>query len=261
MLRGVTYIGSLALSMCESLGSVVIFLYTAIKTLFSTRLNVRQLFIHMKAIGVDSSFIIALTGFSTGLALALQTYIGFRRFHIEDFIGTVVALGMTRELGPVLTGLMVVGRSGSAMAAEIGTMKITEQIDALRTLCIDPFQYLIVPRMLAGAFILPFLSVFSMLFGIGGGCLYCVYVLGVSPEAYFSGIHQFVDLSDINGGLIKSSCFGFIASWIGTYNGYRTSGGARGVGIATTSSVVAASILILVANYFLSALLHSMGIS
>lgn len=261
MLRVVTYIGSVALDLCESLGGFVIFLGTAIKTLFSKKLNFRQLFIHMKHIGVDSSIIIALTGFSAGLALALQTYIGFRRFHIEDFIGTVVALGMTRELGPVLTGLMVTGRAGSAMAAEIGTMKITEQIDALRTLCIDPFQYLIVPRMLAGVIILPFLATFSMIFGVGGGYMYCVHALGVSPEAYFSGIHQFVELSDMYGGLIKSSCFGFILSWIGTYNGYQTSGGARGVGVATTRSVVAASILILVANYFVSVILHQMGLS
>lgn len=257
----VTYVGSVALDLCESLGKFILFFVTAVKTLVSTKLNVRQLFIHMKQIGVDSSLIIALTGFSTGLALALQTNIGFRRFGIEEFIGTIVALGMTRELGPVLTGIMVTGRAGSAMAAEIGSMRITEQIDALRTLRINPFQYLIVPRMLAGAIILPFLAIFSMIFGVIGGYIYCVYIININPESYIAGIQQFVELSDITGGLIKSSCFGLILSWIGTYNGYQTSGGARGVGIATTRSVVLSSILILIANYFLSAFLNRIGIS
>lgn len=261
MISVVTYIGSVALDLCESLGKFALFFITAAKTFLSTKLNVRQLFLHMKQIGVDSSLIIALTGFSTGLALALQTNIGFRRFGIEEFIGTIVALGMTRELGPVLTGIMVTGRAGSAMAAEIGSMRISEQIDALRTLRINPFQYLVVPRMLAGAIILPFLAIFSMIFGVIGGYIYCVYIIGLNPESYISGIQQFVELSDINGGLIKSSCFGLILSWIGTYNGYQTSGGARGVGVATTRSVVLSSILILIANYFLSAFLNRIGVS
>lgn len=257
----VTAIGKGAITLCNALGGFVLFLVTAGKVAFTTSLNRRQLFLHMKRIGVDSLLIIVLTGFSAGLALALQTNIGFSRFGIEDFIGTIVALGMTRELGPVLTGLMVTGRAGSAMAAEIGTMRITEQIDALRTLCIDPFQYLVVPRIVASIVIVPFLTLFSMFFGIAGGYLFCVYTLELNPESYISGIHQFVELSDITGGLIKASCFGLILSWVGTYNGYHTMGGARGVGNATTRSVVLASIFILIANYFLSSFLHHVGIS
>lgn len=261
MVRAVTYLGSVALALCETLGGFVLFFLRAITTLGTTRLNMPQLFIHMKQIGVDSFMIIVLTGFSVGLALALQTNIGLSRFGTNEFIGVIVALGMARELGPVLTGLMVTGRAGSAMAAELGTMRITEQIDALRTLGINPFQYLIVPRLVASAFILPFLTIFSVISGVIGGYMFCVYKLEINPEAYISGIQQFVELSDLNGGLIKASCFGIILAWVGTYNGYRTSGGARGVGISTTRSVVFASIMILITNYFLSSFLHAIGIS
>ena len=261
ILDGINFIGRTAMDLMDMVGSFFIFLFTTFKTLFTTRLNTEQLFIQMKRIGVDSFVIIFLTGLSTGLALALQTYIGFHRFGIEEFIGTVVTLGMTRELGPVLTGLMVTGRAGSSMAAELGTMQITEQIDAIKTLCINPYQYLIVPRVLAGIIIMPFLSVISMLCGIIGGYIYCVFVIGLNPESYISSIQQFVELSDINGGLIKSSFFGLILSWVGSYNGYITRGGALGVGISTTRSVVLGSIMILISNYFLSSFLHSIGIS
>lgn len=250
-----------ALYSCDVLGDFILFLVKAIRILFTTRLKVHHLFEQLFRVGVESSSIIFLTGFSTGLALALQTYIGFHRFGIEEFIGTVVALGMTRELGPVLTGLMVTGRCGSAMAAELGTMEITEQIDALKTLSINPFQYLIVPRILASAIILPFLAIFSMVLGTFGGYLLCTYSLDINPDAYMSGIKEFVELKDITGGLIKSSFFGLILAWVSTYNGYYTSGGARGVGISTTRSVVIGSIMILVANYFLSSILFQTGIS
>lgn len=246
---------------CTIIGDFLFFFAQAVKALFTTRLKIKQFFEQLVRVGVDSSSIIFLTGFSTGLALALQTYIGFHRFGIEEFIGTVVSLGMTRELGPVLTGLMVTGRCGSAMAAELGTMEITEQIDALKTLSINPFQYLIVPRILASTVILPFLTIFSMAMGIFGGYLLGVYSLEINPDSYMSGIKEFVEFSDITGGLIKSSAFGLILSSISTYNGYYTVGGARGVGMATTSSVVVASILILIANYLLSSILFQAGIS
>jgi phospholipid/cholesterol/gamma-HCH transport system permease protein len=272
LLNAINYIGKSAITIshwahnrflhiCDIAGDYVIFIFTVFRVLFTTRLKVSKVFEQLKRVGVDSSSIIFLTGFSTGLALALQTYIGFHRFGIEEFIGTVVALGMTRELGPVLTGLMVTGRCGSAMAAELGTMEITEQIDALKTLGINPFSYLIVPRILASTLILPFLAIFSMALGTFGGWLLCVYSLDISPESYMSGIKEFVEFSDITGGLIKSSFFGFILSSVSTYNGYHTTGGARGVGISTTSSVVLGSIMILVANYLLSSILFETGIS
>lgn len=261
ILSAINSVGQAVINIMTSVGGFVLFLFTTFKTMVSTRLNVTQLFIHMKRIGVDSFVIIFLTGLSTGLALALQTYIGFHRFGIEEFIGTVVALGMTRELGPVLTGLMVTGRAGSAMAAEIGTMQITEQIDALKTVCINPYQYLIVPRILASIIIMPFLTVFSMICGVIGGYIYCVHVVELNPDSYVSSIRQYVELSDITGGLIKSSFFGLILSWVGSYHGYQTIGGARGVGISTTRAVVLGSIMILIANYFLSSFLHTVGIS
>src|SRR5581483_3301193 len=202
--------------------------------------------------------IVVLTGSFTGMVFALQSYIGFQRVGGEQFIGAVVALGMIRELGPVLTGLMVTGRACSAIAAEIGTMQITEQIDALKTLRVNPFQYLVVPRILGGTIIMPFLTLFSMIFGIVGGYFICTYVLELSPEDYINSIKSYVELADITGGLKKATAFGLILSWVGCYKGYTTSGGARGVGISTTQSVVQSSIMILISNYFLTKMLERM---
>jgi phospholipid/cholesterol/gamma-HCH transport system permease protein len=252
------FIGSIALSICHDLGAFSLFLAHAFKTLCTTKLKVSKLFAQMQRIGVESLVIVILTGTFAGMVFALQTYIGFKRVGGEQFIGAVVALGMIRELGPVLTGLMVTGRAGSAITAEIGTMRITEQIDALQTLRINTFQYLVVPRILAGTIILPFLTIFAMICGIVGGYIICVYVLELSPEDYTSAIRTYVELSDITGGLTKASVFGLILSWVGSYKGYLTHGGAKGVGIATTQSVVTSSILILIANYFLTKLLEHM---
>lgn len=259
MIQAIDWIGRKTLDICNTIGHFVSFLITAIKTLFTTRLKVDQTLKQMEYIGIGSFVIIFLTGSFTGLALALQSYIGFSRVGAEEFIGLVVTLGMVRELGPVLTGLMVTGRSGSSIAAEIGSMQITEQIDALKTLRINPYQYLIVPRIVASTFILPFLTIFSMICGIIGSYIFCTYILGLNHETYISIIEERVVLSDITGGLIKAAFFGLIFSWVGTYNGYQTSGGARGVGIATTSSVVVGSIMILAANYFLSSFLFQTG--
>ena len=170
-------------------------------------------------------------------------------------IGPIVALALVRELGPVLTGLMVTGRSGSSIAAEIGTMRITEQIDALETLCISVFRYLMAPRVLAGIIILPFVTMFTMAFGIWGGYVVYVYYFNLNPYEYTEGIKDFLELSDITGGLIKGAVFGFILSSIGSYFGYNTRGGAKGVGISTIQSVVVSSITILISNYFLAMLL------
>jgi phospholipid/cholesterol/gamma-HCH transport system permease protein len=248
-------IGLVALNICNKLGNFVTFLAHSCKILFTRRLHLHMTFAQMEIIGVDSLVIVALTGIFAGAVLALQSYIGFKRFGAEEFIGPVVALSLTRELGPVLTGLMVTGRAGSSIAAEIGSMRITEQIDALETLCINPFQYLITPRLLAGVIIMPFLSLFAMLVGVMGGYMVDVYVLNLSGEQYITGIQKYVELSDVINGLIKSSAFGLILTWVGAYKGYYTTGGARGVGLATTQSVVLGSIMILIANYFLTSLL------
>lgn len=253
--------GAWLIQLCETTGSFVLFLWQALKALVLTKPKVHQMFASMEQIGVGSFTIIFLTGSFTGLALALQSYIGFHRVGAEEFISLVVALGMARELGPVLTGLMVTGRCGSAMAAEIGTMQITEQIDALKTLNINTFQYLIVPRIVAATVMMPFLTIFSVMCGVVGGYIFCVHVLGLNAETYVSIIQEKCELSDITVGLFKSSVFGFIIAWVGTFNGYTTSGGARGVGIATTRSVVVGSIMVLIANYFLSSFLFQTGIA
>jgi len=255
ILQFINYIGSLTLHICHLFGNFTLFLLKTVKTTVSTRLKIKKLLTQMEHIGVNSLIIVILTGAFAGAVLALQSYIGLKRFGSLEFIGPLVALSMTRELGPVLTGLMVTGRAGSAIAAEIGSMRITEQIDALRTLCINVNQYLIVPRILAGTIILPFLALFTMGFGIIGGYVIAVYVLHLNGVEYISNVRKYVELSDITNGLIKSAVFGLILTWVGTYKGYYTWGGAKGVGIATTQSVVISSIMILIANYFLTALL------
>ncbi len=256
VVKFINFIGSTTLELCRELGKFALFFAHTILVLFTTRLKISKLFYQMNRIGVESFSIIVLTGSFAGMVFAMQSYIGFQRVGGEQFIGIVVALGMIRELGPVLTGLMVTGRAGSAITAEIGAMRITEQIDALRTLRINTFQYLVIPRVLAGVIILPFLTLFAMICGIIGGYVISTYVLELSSEDYINGIKNFVELEDITGGLTKAAAFGLILTWISAYKGFFTQGGARGVGIATTESVVASSVLILIFNYFLTKMLE-----
>ncbi len=251
-------IGAYFMHMTERLGSFSLFFARTLYTLFTTKLSLQKLFAQMERIGVESFSIVVLTGIFTGMVFALQSYVGFARIGGEQFIGAVVGLGMVRELGPVLTGLMVTGRACSAIAAELGTMRITEQIDALRTLRINPFSYLMVPRICAGIVILPCLTLFAMLFGIIGGYIVCVYVLELSPEDYTSSVTEYTTLADVASGLIKSAVFGLILTWVGCYKGWQTRGGARGVGRATTQAVVLSSIMILVANFFLTKLMEQL---
>ncbi len=223
--------------------------------LFSSPFKLSKLLDQIDHIGIESLNIIMLTGSFSGMVFALQSYIGFSRIGGEQFIGSVVALGMARELGPVLTGLMVTGRACSSIAAELGTMRITEQIDALTTLRINTFSYLVIPRLLASIIVLPCLTLFATICGIVGGYVMVVHVLHLGSEQYITNVTQLTDLYDIGGGLIKSAFFGFILAWVGCYKGYYTHGGARGVGTATTQAVVLASVLILIANFFLTKLL------
>lgn len=251
----INHVGTYTLDLLNMLGSFLLFFIEAVKVFFSKDLKFKRVFAQMEAIGVDSLLIVILTGGFSGAVLALQSYIGFKRYGGEELIGPLVALSMTREIGPIITGLMVTGRSGSSISAEIGTMRITEQIDALRTLCLNPLQYLVVPRIVAGTLILPFLTLFSMFFGIIGGYAVCVHILGINGQQYIDGIKTYLELSDIVNGLIKSSVFGLLLTWVGCFKGFFASGGARGVGIATTQSVVMGSILLIMANYFLTAAL------
>ncbi len=206
-------------------------------------------------VGYFSLPVVGLTALFSGMVLALQSYTGFARFHAEESIATVVAISITRELGPVLAGLMVAGRLGAAMAAEIGTMRVTEQIDALITLSTNPLRYLVWPRLLAGLIMLPLLVLIADGIGIFGGYLVAVYKLNFDSTIYIQKTLEFLKPFDVISGLIKAAVFGFIISLMGCYHGYFCKGGAQGVGAATTHAVVSASILILIANYCLTLLL------
>lgn len=248
----VNLIGIWILKRYHSLSKFLDFCANTFKALISTKLRIKQVLIQMEQIGVQSFLIAFFTGLISGFAIALQTYVGLSKFGGTDFLGAVVTLGMTRELGPLLTGIMVNGRAGSAMAAELGTMQITEQIDALRTLNINPYQYLIVPRVVASTIIMPFLTVLAMFSGIAGGYIYSTYAIKSNPEIFISSIRSQVELVDVLGGLFKSSVFGFILAIIGSYMGFTTHGGAREVGHATTNSVVVSATIILLSNYILN---------
>ena len=198
--------------------------------------------------------VVGLTAIFTGMVLALQSYTGFSRFSAESAIPNVVVLSITRELAPVLAGLMVGGRAGAAIAAEIGTMKVTEQIDALKTLSTNPYSYLVIPRVIAGILSLPFLVLIGDIIGVFGGYLICVNILNFNPSVYLQNTYNFVEFIDVFSGLVKASVFGFIITFIGCYFGFRTKGGAQGVGQSTTYSVVLSSILILLMNYIITSL-------
>jgi phospholipid/cholesterol/gamma-HCH transport system permease protein len=206
----------------------------------------------MIEIGYYSLPVVGLTTLFSGMVLALQSYTGFARFSAESAVPNVVVLSITRELGPVLAGLMVAGRIGAAMAAEIGTMRVTEQIDALTTLSTNPHKYLVAPRLIAGLTMLPLLVLVGDIIGVFGGYLISVYKLGFNPAIYIKNTWQYLEYLDVVSGLVKAAVFGFIVALMGCYNGYYSRGGAQGVGAATTNAVVSASILILISNYLIT---------
>ena len=207
------------------------------------------------AIGVGSTFIVAVTGLFAGMVLALQGNYAMRQFGAEGYVGGFVAISLVRELGPVFTALMVTGRSGSAITTELGTMRVTEQIDALSVMAANPVKHLIVPRVIAGVLMTPLLTVVSDFTGILGGYFVGVHILGINSGIFIKNITRLVDLNDIYNGLAKAACFGLILSLVGCYKGFNTYGGAEGVGRATTEAVVLASIAILISDYFLTAIM------
>ncbi len=217
---------------------------------FYWRNIVRQLI----EIGYFSLPVVGLTAIFTGMVLALQSYTGFARFSAEGAVAKVVAISITRELGPVLAGLMVAGRIGAAMAAEIGTMRVTEQIDALTTLSTNPKKYLVAPRLIAGITVLPLLVLVANVIGIFGGYLVSVFKLGFNPATYLQSTVAALTTEDVVSGLVKAAVFGFLITLMGCYHGYHSKGGAQGVGRATTNAVVSASILILCFDYILTEL-------
>jgi phospholipid/cholesterol/gamma-HCH transport system permease protein len=193
--------------------------------------------------------VVALTAVFTGMVLALQSYTGFARFNAQSTIASVVVISLTRELGPVLAALMVAGRIGAAFAAEIGTMRVTDQIDALTTLSTDPMKYLVAPRILAATLALPLLVLVADVLGVMGGWLIGTFKLGFISAAYLKSTFDFLQTMDVVSGLAKAGVFGFVIGLMGTWCGYTSRGGAQGVGGATTLAVVASSILILALDY------------
>jgi phospholipid/cholesterol/gamma-HCH transport system permease protein len=234
-------------------GRLFLLLWETLRTAFMPPYRIGLFIKQVEFIGVNSLSVVILTGSFTGMVFAFQSYIGFHKFGAEYLVGTVVTLGMARELGPVLSSIMVAARAGSAITAEIGTMRVTEQIDALSSLAVDPIQYLCVPRILAGVFVMPLLNAIAVFCGTVGGIFVGVSLLGINKTLYMENMYRYMDLSDFMNGMIKSVVFGLLVTLVGCYKGYYTSGGAEGVGKATTESVVLGCILILVFDYILTA--------
>ncbi|MAG99075.1 MAG: ABC transporter permease [Rhodospirillaceae bacterium] len=246
------HIGRIFLAFLATVGCLAPFMGSAAVHCVRPPFYPRTVLRHMVEIGYYSLPVVGLTAIFAGMVLALQSYTGFARFSAEGAIANVVVLSITRELGPVLAGLMVAGRIGASLAAEIGTMRVTEQIDALTTLSTNPMKYLVAPRIIAGLVMFPFLVLVADVIGVYGGYLVAVYKLGFNPANYLQRTYEFLQAEDVNSGLVKAAVFGVIVTLMGCYHGYHSKGGAQGVGKATTNAVVSASILILSFDYILT---------
>jgi phospholipid/cholesterol/gamma-HCH transport system permease protein len=255
MIRLFERLGLFFLILFEQVGVWFQMLWRTVRWTFRPPFEIREWFRQMVRLGIDSIPVVVLTTMFTGMVMALQTFNGFQRVHAENFVGSVVALAMVRELSPVLVGLMVTGRVGSSMAAEIGTMRVTEQIDALEALATEPIQYLFVPRVIAGITMLPLLTLLGDALGIYGGYLVAVRLMGANPVLYDENTYKFLEMNDIWTGIVKAAVFGLILTLTGCVKGYFTRGGAEGVGRATTGAVVTASLVILLSDFFLTKLM------
>ena len=257
MLDSCAGIGHTVLHLFHSVGRLSIFVSRAVMHVFIPPFFPRLFGRQIVDIGYYSLPVVGMTALFTGMVLALQSYTGFTRFNAESAIAAVVVLSVTRELAPVLAGLMVAGRVGASMAAEIGTMRVTEQIDALSTLSVNPYKYLIAPRLLAGTLMLPVLVLIGDIIGVFGGYIVSIYSLGFSPANYLNQSWEVLEAIDVISGLVKAAAFGFIVAMMGCYHGFHSDRGAQGVGAATTYAVVSASILILIFNYLLTQIFFS----
>jgi phospholipid/cholesterol/gamma-HCH transport system permease protein len=255
MINLVAKLGALTLDLLRELGRMLNFILYASYTCIVSPGHPRHILKQIIFIGARSSFVVVLTAGFTGMVLGLQGYYTLTKFGSEGMLGVAVSLSLIRELGPVLSALMVTGRAGSAIAAEIGIMRITEQIDALQTMALEPFKYLISPKLVASVLALPLLCAMFDVVGIWGGYLVGVKLLGVNPGAYFGEMEKSVEWKDVYSGMIKSLSFGVIIAWICCYKGYYTGHGAEGVSRSTTSAVVTSSVLILVWDYFITSVL------
>jgi phospholipid/cholesterol/gamma-HCH transport system permease protein len=250
-------VGRATMTLLAHIGRLAIFTAQALAAIVSPPIYLRLIGVQIMRIGYFSLPVVGLTAFFTGGALALQIYLGGNRYGAEAIVPQIVVLGITRELGPVIAGLMVAGRVAAAIAAEIGTMKVTEQIDALTTLATNPIKYLVVPRLIAAVLCMPILVAVADSIGVFGGYAVATQSLGFAGSIYLKNTVDFATNQDIVSGLIKAAAFGFIIALMGCYNGFNSKGGAQGVGNATTAAVVSSSILILAANYLLTSLLFS----
>ena len=251
------HIGAMILSACAMVGKLSVFIFDTLRHAVTPPWYPPKILAQFVSIGFFSLAVVGMTALFSGMVIALQSYTGFSRFNAEGAVANVVVLTITRELAPVLAGLMLAARVGASIAAEIGTMRVTEQIDALRTLNVNPMKYLVVPRVLAGFIMLPILVFIADIIGVLGGWLVGVYVLDFSSASYIKQTLDFVTWNDVQSGLIKAAVFGLIVTIMGCYNGYHSGRGAQGVGRATTNAVVSSAILILIFNYILTQLLFS----
>ena len=248
----VAALGRVTLGFLAATGRVALFTVSGLSHCARPPIYPRLIARQMLDIGYYSLPVVGLTAVFTGMVLALQSYVGFSRFAAEAAIPNVVVVSITRELGPVLTGLMVAGHIGASMAAEIGTMRVTEQIDALATLSTNPFKYLIAPRLIAGVAMLPLLVLTADIIGVMGGYLVGVHKLGFNGAIYLDNSWDGLETIDVVSGLVKAAVFGLVITLMGCYHGFHSRGGAQGVGMATTNAVVSASILILTTNYLIT---------
>lgn len=240
--------------MFESVGKFIYFTYKSISSIFSKKWYFNNIIRQFFEIGFCSLPVVAMTAIFTGGVMALQTYAGCNRFGAESTVPTIVVLAITRELAPILVGLMVAGRISTSIAAQIGTMRVSDQIDALYTLSTSPYKYLILPRILASTISMPFLVLIADIIGIFGGTVASVVSLKFDITTYLNNTINFLKIEDVYSGLIKSIVFGFIIAICGCYYGYNSEGGAEGVGKATTNAIVSASIFILLSNYLMTEL-------
>ncbi len=253
-LDGLAALGRLVLGACRSTGRVALFGAAGVSHIVRPPLYGRMFGRAFTEFAFFSLPVVALTAIFSGMVIALQSFTGFSRFNAESAVASIVVLSVVRELGPVLAGLMVAGRVGAAMAAEIGTMRVTDQIDALGTLSTNPMKYLVAPRLLAGTLALPLLVVVADILGVLGGYIIATVKIGLNPHSYLENTFNFMTAADVVSGLAKAAVFGFLIALMGCYHGYNSRGGAQGVGAATTSAVVVASILILAGDYVLTEL-------
>lgn len=249
-------IGTTVLRFFKDVGGGSMLLINSIYLALLPPYNFRLLAKQCEVIGLTSLPIVLVSNVFVGMVFALHAYSGFNRFGAAGFTATIVALAITREMGPVITALMVTGRAGSAMAAEIGTMQVTEQIDALKTMATNPVKYLAVPRIIAATLMMPILTMFANAIGIFGGYLVGVGLMGLNSNSYIVGTWDGLLLKDVYGGLLKATAFGFLMAVVCCYFGFSTKGGAEGVGKSTTRSVVVSSVAILITDFFLTRLLE-----